>query len=105
MNKELAQKTDEWKKLERMTFEQRQKAEAFYENELMQLIIDDYISRNYGEMRNNSTKYLIISVGTSYEPIVLNVKLLEPEKVLFLYTQKSAGTLDKVVRFCGLIGS
>ena len=42
MNKELAQKTDEWKKLERMTFEQRQKAEAFYENELMQLIIDDY---------------------------------------------------------------
>lgn len=45
---------------------------------------------------------LILSVGTSYEPLVLNIKLLNPCRVLFLYTEKSERYLDKVVKYCNL---
>lgn len=46
MNKNLAEKTQEWKQLERKTFEQRQIADEFYERNLMKLIEEDFIDRN-----------------------------------------------------------
>ena len=46
MNKNLVEKTKEWKQLERKTFEQRQIADEFYERNLMKLIEEDFIDRN-----------------------------------------------------------
>lgn len=43
-----------------------------------------------------------LSVGTSYEPLVLDIKLLNPRWVLFLYTEKLEQYLDKVVKYCAL---
>lgn len=43
MNKNLAEKTQEWKQLERKTFEQRQIADEFYERNLMKLIEEDFV--------------------------------------------------------------
>lgn len=40
--------------------------------------------------------------GTSYEPLVLDIMLLEPRRVLFLYTEISERYLVKVVDYCGL---
>ena len=59
------------------------------------------IERNKADDREN-VEYLIVSVGTSYEPIVLNISLLTPGKILFLYTEKSAPTLDKAVDYCDI---
>lgn len=101
MNEELKNRTREWMELERKTFEQRKKAESFYEENLLELIVDDYLTRN-GDYVFETVKYLMISVGTSYEPIVLNIRLFDPEKILFLYTDKSEETLDKVVELCRL---
>lgn len=94
--------TDEWMQLERKTLEQRRIAEEFYDTNLMVLIEDDYIKRNAGSVFEK-VQYLVVSVGTSYEPIVLNIKLLKPKKVLFLYTDASEKTLDKVVDYCNLV--
>ena len=101
MNKKLRQKTEEWMQLERRTLEQRRAAEEYYEQNLMKLIEDDYVKRNKEKVQE-SVEYLVISVGTSYEPIVLNIKLLHPKKILFLYTERSARTLDKIVAHCEL---
>ena len=101
MKKTLQKKTEEWMKLERRTLEQRKKAEEYYEHELMSDITAEYL-RNNKHMLTEEVKYLIMSVGTSYEPIVLNISLLQPERILFLYTEKSEQILDKVVDFCGL---
>ena len=46
MNKALVQKTNEWMQLERKTFEQRKKADEYYDSQLMNLIEDDFIRRN-----------------------------------------------------------
>lgn len=72
--------------LERKTLEQRKQAELFYETNLMELVERDYIKRNKEKILEKNA-YMVASVGTSYEPIVLNIKLFNPECVLF-YTQK-----------------
>lgn len=87
--------------LERKTLEQRKKAEQFYEEEMMEHIVREYIRNNKSKLKEKA-KYLIVSVGTSYEPIVLNISLLQPERILFLYTSQSEKILDKVMDFCCL---
>ena len=101
MNKNLQEKTEQWKALERKTLEQRKIAEDFYEQQMMDLIVEDYIDRNSDKVFEE-VKYLVISVGTSYEPVVLNIKLLNPEQILFLYTEQSASNLAKIVETCSL---
>lgn len=101
MNKELELKTQEWMKLERKTMKQRADADAFYEKKLMKLIVDEYIERNQDKLFE-TVDYLVISVGTSYEPIVLNISLLKPKQILFLYTEKTKQYLDKIVKTCKL---
>ena len=101
MKKSLLKKTEEWMKLERRTLEQRKKAEEYYEQELMTDITAEYL-RNNKQILTEKVRYLIVSVGTSYEPIVLNISLLQPERILFLYTEQSEMILDKVVDFCCL---
>lgn len=101
MNKELITMTEKWKGLERKTEKQREKAEHFYETKLMKLIEEEFIANNRGSV-HETIEYLILSVGTSYEPLVLDIQLLQPGRVLFLYTEKTEETLSKVVRYCGL---
>ena len=101
MNMDLKEKTEQWMQLERKTMEQRKAAEAFYDNNLMKLIEQDYCSRNE-DFVFEQVEYLILSVGTSYEPLVLNIQLLKPLKILFLCTEQSEFILDKIVTYCGL---
>ena len=77
--------TEQWMQLERKTTKQREAADLFYEKKLMNLIEDNFIARNR-ERVEEEVEYLIMSVGTSYEPLVLSIKLLNPQKILFLCT-------------------
>ena len=101
MNTELKRMTETWMQLERKTLEQRREADIFYQTNLMSLIETDYKKRNKGKLFEK-VDYLIMSVGMSYEPLVLNINLLKPGKILFLYTEKSEKTLDRIVRYCNL---
>ena len=102
MNTDLSLKTKQWMELERKTMEQRRIADRFYEDELMSLIEEEYVNNNKQRIFEK-VNYLIVSVGTSYEPIVLNIKLFTPNRILFLYTNKSEETLNKVVQYCKLL--
>ncbi len=101
MNQELITRTEEWKQLGRQTDEQRKKAEAYYENELMKLIEEAFIENNKHKVYED-IEYLIMSVGTSYEPLVLSIQLLNPKRILFLYTEKTERIIEKIVRHCNL---
>lgn len=98
--KTLNELAEYWKQLERKTVEQRKKADTYYENILMEPIIQAFVDHNEDEAE--PVEYLVLSVGTSYEPLVLDIKLLKPQRILFLYTEKSEVYLDKVVTYCGL---
>ncbi|NLK98540.1 MAG: TIGR02710 family CRISPR-associated protein [Epulopiscium sp.] len=100
----IKEKTDFWMRMDRATEEQRIEAEAYYEKELMPLIIETFVSR---EENNNIVhpEYMILSVGTSYEPLVLSLKLIQPKKVLFLYTEDTEEKIDKILQFVPLKSS
>lgn len=100
----LASMTEKWMNLERKTLKQREAAEQFYEKNLMKLIEQNYIERNKKKVYEN-VEYLIMSVGTSYEPLALNICLLQPDKIFFICTEGTEKYLDKVVRYCGLASS
>ncbi len=97
----LSVMTEKWMKLERKTFKQREAAELFYEKHLLKLIEEDFIFRNQ-DMVQGEVEYLILSVGTSYEPLILSIRLLEPERILFLCTRETEKNLEKIIRYCGL---
>lgn len=99
--KSLTELAEHWKQLARKTAEQRKKAEDYYENILMEPIVETFIRNNRAQV-TESVECLILSVGTSYEPLVLDIMLLEPRRVLFLYTEISERYLAKVVDYCGL---
>lgn len=74
--------TEQWMQLERKTTKQREAADLFYEKKLMNLIEDNFIARNR-ERVEEEVEYLIMSVGTSYEPLVLSIKLLNSTEMIF----------------------
>lgn len=78
----LSSMTEKWMQLERKTIKQREAAEQFYEKNLMNLIESDFVERNKDKVYEQ-VEYLIMSVGTSYEPLVLNICLLQPDKIFF----------------------
>lgn len=45
---------------------------------------------------------LILTLGTSYEPLVFSISALQPSKVLILYTEKTLHLLDDVIEFTKL---
>ena len=101
MNEELSRLTEQWKQMERKTEQQRRLADAFYETDMMRLIEEDFIARNREQVFEQADCF-IVSVGTSYEPIVLNMKLFQPDRILFLYTEKTEDVLYKIVTYCKL---
>ena len=100
-SKELQKKTKEWMQLERRTLAQRKEADAYYDLNLMNLIEEDFVKRN-SRFLKEKVHHLVVSVGTSYEPVVLNISLMKPDKILFLYTETSHTTLNKIVEYCEL---
>lgn len=98
---DLKKLTAYWMQLERKTLEQRRTAARFYDEYLMKPIEDEYINNNR-RMVFEEVEHMVVSVGTSYEPIVLNIQLLRPDKILFLYTDRSESTMVKVIEYCGL---
>ncbi len=101
MRNELKKNAEAWMQLERKTLAQRKEAEAFYDEKLMKLIEKEFIKKNK-EKVFEQIEYLIISVGTSYEPLVLSIHIFKPKKILFLYTPVTEPILDKIVAYCGL---
>ncbi len=100
-NHKLQQLTETWMEMERKTLAQRERAEAYYEEYLMPPIIDCYLERNADQVFEN-VDYLILSVGTSYEPLILNISLLKPKRILFLYTDNTEKIISKIVNFLQL---
>ena len=97
--KQLAQTTQVWKKMERSTDEQRKLAEDYYKSELMPMVVECFLQKY---QREEHCESMVLTLGTSYEPLVLSILALRPKKVLILYTEQSFNLLDDVIEFTKL---
>lgn len=89
----------EWKAVERDTEEKRKTAEEFYRDKLMPLVKEYFLKNN---KENVKCECLILTLGTSYEPLVLSISALRPKKVLIMYTEQTQHFLDDVIEFTNL---
>lgn len=104
MEEELKERGVRWQNWPRLSEEERNQAEDYYNQEVMPLLIDVFTAR---ERSRANKKYggMILSLGTSYEPLVLSIMALQPERACFLFTDASRRYLDPVIKLTGLAPS
>lgn len=88
-----------WQNMDRSDESKREAAENYYKNELMPVLIEYFLQVNKVEEKCDA---LILTLGTSYEPLVFSISALKPERVLILYTDESLRLLDDVIEFTRL---
>ena len=96
-----------WKSMERSTPSQKLLAEDYYDAELMPFIVSTFKEKNHDlqDLQDIKVSHMILSVGTSYQPLVLSLSFFNPEKVLFLHTEESEKEIDKILKFIKLESS
>lgn len=85
--------------MDRSSEDKRKETEAFYKAEIMPLLQMGFKEKYFIESKCEG---LILTLGTSYEPLVFSISALNPEKVLILYTKETQELLDDVIEFTKL---
>ncbi|WP_161486075.1 TIGR02710 family CRISPR-associated CARF protein [Desulfotomaculum copahuensis] len=101
---ELKSRGERWRDWPRSSEEERKEAEEYYQREIMPLLIDVFVTRERPRV-NKEYSGMILSLGTSFEPLVLSILALQPARVCFLCTEASRQYLDPVIQFTGLVPS
>lgn len=73
----------------------------FYEEKILPLLLETFLASER-DKATKAYKLLVLSLGMSWEPLVLSISCIRPEKVMILYTSETAPLLEKVMRFTGL---
>ncbi len=94
LRSKLIEKSKFWQAMHRSNEEQRMAAEEYYKSELMPIVIEYFLQGNKAKANCDA---MVLTLGTSYEPIVLSILALKPKKLLILYTEKSFKLLDDVI--------
>lgn len=84
--------TKEWQAIEN-----RDERNAFYDDKIFPGILEVVVPREQQQHPETYT-HLILPVGLSPEPLILSIRILNPEKVYLLYTKVSEKFLDRIVR-------
>jgi CRISPR-associated protein (TIGR02710 family) len=101
MKDDLNKLTENWIKLGRSSKSEREYAEDYYDKEIMPSLINQFVEKEKSKILEKSN-VMIVSVGTSYQPIVLSISTVKPNKVLFLYTDESEKEIDKIINLTDL---
>jgi CRISPR-associated protein (TIGR02710 family) len=90
-----------WKALPVSNPVQRERAEQFYREHVFPLVLRLARERQ-AEASRSGYDLLISSVGTSPEPVILSIHLLQPQRSFLLYTSDSEKYLPYIVEVSGL---
>lgn len=94
----LIEKLDYWKKIKQTSF--KEKSEIFYWKEIFPEILQKAMKKS---MKFHKKYDCLISlVGFAPPPLILTIKILEPEFILFLYTKDTKTQLDIIKAHTGL---
>ncbi|AHV95638.1 TIGR02710 family CRISPR-associated CARF protein [Paenibacillus sabinae] len=95
----FVQATAQWKLLNRGTEEERRQADAFYKDHILPEVMMHFREKY---AHSESCENLILTLGTSYEPLVLSILALRPERVLIMHSTRTRPLLDDVIELTGL---
>lgn len=84
------------------TAEEQRRAEEYYFEEVFPLSLKLFQLKERRKLTSQEIYGLILTVGTSPEPLILSISACCPQKVLFLYTSQTERYLDVIVDKTGL---
>ncbi len=93
---DFKEKVDKWKQLHQVN---KGKAEEFYYKELFEEVIERFISKS---KTLKKYRFIISLLGLSPQPVILFIKAVSPEKVLFIHSEETEKYLDEIQRWTGL---
>lgn len=98
---ELNKQIEYWKSMPRNNMHELMEADKFFDEILMPLSKKLFLKEQKGFVPN---KYygMMLTLGTSWQPLALSIALLEPAKVLILCTDDTAVLVDKLKKFLKL---
>ena len=101
MYKDLKNKIEIWKSFPRNNMEELAVADEYFDTELMPLSRDIFMETQQ-EKAKNSYYGMMLTLGTSWQPLALSISLLKPQKLLIMCTQDTVGQLAKLKEFLQL---
>ncbi len=93
---EISEKIAYWKNLFRSDKEQ---ADKYYYENIFPEVIDHFCSKR---RELSKFRYLISLLGFSPQPVILFIRAVNPEKVLFIYSEETESLLDTVHKWTDL---
>lgn len=98
---ELAQAVETWGALPRSSSAERQAAQRYYDEEILPRTLKIVVPREQKRLAGQvSTDGFILTVGSTHEPLAISLNILQPRRVLFLYTRETESEIDHVLSFC-----
>ena len=97
----LEQGIEIWKSLPRNNSDELVVADDYFDNELMPLSLEHFLATQKDKKQK---KYygMMLTLGTSWQPLALSIALLKPEKILVMCTNDTFKLLERLKAFLGL---
>ena len=100
-SQDLRDLADQWRSLPRSDESEKQAASEYYDQKVFPAVICQ--AKSAHETSGSVTvSHLILSLGQTWHPLVLSIRVLQPEYILLLHTSGSRPLLDAVYQHCGL---
>ena len=101
LERQLAAVVDMWLKMP-VGEEEAAEAARYYREEVFPLTCRLFVERERKKMAGKQIYGLILTVGTSPEPLILSLLACQPQKALFLYTEDTERYLDDIINYVQL---
>ena len=97
----LEQGIEVWKSLPRNNIDELRVADDYFDNELMPLSLEHF-SATQKDNKQKDYYAMMLTLGTSWQPLALSIALLKPQKILVMCTNDTFKLLDRLKAFLGL---
>ncbi|MCW3488681.1 TIGR02710 family CRISPR-associated CARF protein [Dethiobacter alkaliphilus] len=99
---QIAEQARTWLSMPKSTPEEEKLAKDFYREKVFLPSWGLFRARESHRFNEDEIYGLILTVGFSWEPLVLTISVCRPERVFFLCTPETEGLLDEIIEFTGL---
>ena len=97
----LKQAADHWSSMPRSKPDEREAAQAYYDQHVFPLTLDLVVPRDKQRLAGQvPNRGFVLTVGYTHEPLVISLCVLEPDRVLFLHTDDTEAEISHVCGYC-----
>lgn len=97
----LAKGIEIWQSLPRNNAAELKTADDYFDNELMPLSLERFLESEKNK-RQKEYYAMMLTLGTSWQPLALSIALLKPKKILVMCTEDTYPLTFKLKNFLGL---